>query len=150
MMALLRIFCAIAIFPLVFCGDSPCAEQVPCVDQDQCSSYQSQIEELKQLRKDYETTKNETLRSMCKELRSDLRAKVCNKKDKKVCCSDYNSSKPEDSPQFLPSAEKGECGLNNISPSQIIGGEDTALGEYPFMAVLGYKLDNGTVNLLMT
>ena len=40
--------------------------------------------------------------------------------------------------KWKPNGEKFEGGLN-ILPNFIIGGSSTSLGEFPYMALLGYK-----------
>ena len=56
-----------------------------------------------------------------------------------------------DSPAYIPSLERRECGLSR-SPVQrgrrtarILGGDDTALGEFPFLALLGNSRSNDTI-----
>ena len=58
---------------------------------------------------------------------------VCNGDERKVCCS------PDpDSPSYRPSLEAEECGLGSDPSGFIVGGEDTRIGEFPFMALLGF------------
>lgn len=182
-------------------SDSPCSEQEYCVDQNLCSSFQDQVKEVQKLRKVWISTQNETIHDEWLQKRNSLLSKSCNKRPRKICCSDCcvseercprisqlkentrenldllrslvcdkrnelfdccKANPPNDrngngeseeppsgpyaSPSFLPSAEKGECGLNSLTPSNIIGGNDTKLGEYPFMAILGRTSDNGKVD----
>ena len=56
--------------------------------------------------------------------------------------------KPEDSPTYLPTVN---CGYPKVTPpSNVIGGEDTRIGEYPYTALLGSYINhtnNGTVKV---
>ena len=45
-----------------------------------------------------------------------------------------------DSGTWLPSSEKGECG-RRLTNELIVGGTDAKLGEFPYMALLGYVID---------
>ena len=79
-----------------------------------------------------------------------LRSLVCNKKERKVCCGEKEKEESfqnttevsvtpdvSDSPSFIPSLDREECGLAGASFSFIIGGEDTHLGQFPFLALVG-------------
>ena len=43
-----------------------------------------------------------------------------------------------DSPLWRPSGEEGECGVRSI-PSSIDNNQTTHLGDFPYMALLGYN-----------
>ena len=50
--------------------------------------------------------------------------------------------KPEDSPTYLPTVD---CGYPKVTPpSNVIGGEDTRIGEYPYTALLGSYINHST------
>ena len=42
--------------------------------------------------------------------------------------------------KWIPSSNNGECGAR-LTSEQVIGGDDSKLGEFPYMALLGYALD---------
>ena len=42
--------------------------------------------------------------------------------------------------KWIPSSNNGECGAR-LTSEQVIGGDDSKLGEFPYMALLGYVLD---------
>jgi len=70
-----------------------------------------------------------------KQLLSKIKAAVCNKAGKAVCCPDTEID-INPSPTYLPGA--GECGLNpNKPPGKIFGGQRTQPGDFPFAALLG-------------
>ena len=53
------------------------------------------------------------------------------------------SPSPDD-PDYIPSLEKDECGIIYGQPGKfIMGGEDTRLGEFPFLGLLGKKSEDG-------
>jgi len=134
---MIKIFLVQVLLLVLFCEgqsqDLPCDGGKTCMDRDSCESFISEQAKLKQLRKgtsDYRT------------LLTQLRKLICNKKRKKVCCrkgqpisnerSDLNDSS---SPGFLPNPLKGECGLSG-SADFILGGENSKLGEFPWMVLL--------------
>ena len=64
-----------------------------------------------------------------------LRSLVCSSQQQKVCCE----LEDPDSPSYLPSLESQECGLDGASTAFVLGGEDTSIGEFPFLGRLGRK-----------
>merc|ERR1711971_602031 len=81
-----------------------------------------------------------------------MRNKVCKNAIRKIKCCDL-STRPvnetideEDenrrgiSGKWIPSPKNGECGAR-LTSEQVIGGDDSKLGEFPYMALLGYALD---------
>ena len=54
-----------------------------------------------------------------------LRSLVCNEEESKVCC---DVSAGPDSPSYIPSLEREECGLEGGNAGFILSGEDTTLG----------------------
>merc|ERR1712012_147369 len=100
--------------------DDKCNEGKECVPRIRCKSWSNKREELKTLEKGSESYKK---------LLADLQEDVCNRKEQRVCCASS-----ENSSQLPP---LGKCGRPLESVKQIVGGEDTALGEFPFTALLG-------------
>jgi len=100
--------------------DDKCNEGKECVPRNRCKSWSNKREELKTLEKGSESYKK---------LLADLQEDVCNRKEQRVCCAASKNSS-----QLPP---LGKCGRPLESVKQIVGGEDTALGEFPFTALLG-------------
>ena len=88
-----------------------------------------------------------------------LKNLICNAEDKTFyCCNEgveepkpdeeVAEPKPEDSPTYLPTVD---CGYPKVTPpSNVVGGEDTRIGEYPYTALLGNYINhtnNGTVKV---
>ena len=71
-------------------------------------------------------------------LQAKLKSQICNKKERKVCCPLCDET-DEDSPCYIPSLEEERCGLEGSHSGFIVGGEDTRIGEFPFLALLGKK-----------
>ena len=117
----------------IYC-QNPCGSNQECVEATKCEGYSQERRKLNKIArgtKDYTTLLN-TLKSM-----------VCNKRDRKVCCEaaagDAGAAAGPDSPRYRPSIEKEECGEVGGHAGFIRGGEDTAIGEFPFLALLGKK-----------
>jgi len=54
--------------------------------------------------------------------------------------SDKNSGK------WLPTGDKGECGTR-LTLTNIVGGRKTKFGDYPYMVLIGYDVDDdGTID----
>jgi len=134
---MIKIFLVQVLLLVLFCEgqsqDLPCDGGKTCMDRDSCESFISEQAKLKQLRKgtsDYRT------------LLTQLRKLICNKKGKKVCCrkgppisNERSGLNDSSSPVFFPNPLKGECGLSG-SADFILGGEDSELGEFPWMVLL--------------
>jgi len=113
-----------------------CCSSCPCVPESECQHVQN-------LRKDQ--GKPEVLEI--------LRSLVCNRKERKFYCCKKDQPvtpaklDPSDDVSFLPSAEKRECGLpKKTDLNQIIGGEKTSPGKYPYAALLGYTVESDNNN----
>ena len=130
---------------LVSGQDRPCGARQRCVSASSCQSFT-----VEKLKFDQLTPGSEEKRRLLKTLRS----LVCNKKERKVCCEVSEAPVPDggneteescqnitaevsDSPSYLPSLEREECGLAGASFSFIFGGETTHLGQFPFLALVG-------------
>ena len=130
---------------LVSGQDRPCGAEQRCVSASSCQSFT-----VEKLKFDQLKPGSEEKRRLLKTLRS----LVCNKKERKVCCEVSEAPVPDggneteescqnstaevsDSPSYLPSLEREECGLAGASFSFIFGGETTHLAQFPFMALVG-------------
>merc|ERR1712154_146453 len=64
-----------------------------------------------------------------------------NKVERKVCCGvpppPTPASTGPDSPSYLPSLEREECGVEGGKSAFVLGGENTTIGEFPFLGLLG-------------
>ena len=106
-------------------GDEQCSPGEECLPEKDCSGYQKERAKLN------ERTKGSPAYDEQLNL---LRGMVCNGDERKVCCP------APDSPSYRPSLEKEECGLGYDPSGFIWGGEDTWIGEFPFMALLGLNV----------
>jgi len=114
-------------------GDTGCRTGQDCVPAKSCSDFAREKEILNQLPKGspgYASQLNK------------LKSLVCNKAERKVCCDGTDSNKDcddtdEDSPCYRPSLEEERCGLEGDHAGFIVGGEDTRIGQFPFVALLG-------------
>jgi hypothetical protein len=107
-----------------------------CLKENQCKYTQ----ELQQKLKDGD-----------KGAKQELIGLICDRKERTFCCpnKDVNVDENVDlgvdirenkkrGPSWLPG--KGECGLPEIPASNVLGGEDTTPGMFPFTALLGYPV----------
>ena len=97
-----------------------------CVPADSCELFTTERHKLTLL------TPGSDERKM---LLEKLQSLVCNKQEKKTCCDPL--------PKYIPSLEREECGLSSEPKfrerraGRILGGDDTAIGEFPFLGLLG-------------
>jgi len=119
--------------------ETPCGAGLQCVSQLSCPTFISARNRLETLSKGTP----ERARLLQK-----LRSLVCNKERREICCEvstpTPGSSTDPDSPSYLPSLEEDQCGLEGGSAAFVLGGEDTSIGEFPFLGLLG-KERGGTV-----
>ena len=73
-----------------------------------------------------------------------LKSLVCHNEERNVCCEvpGQGPSDP-DSPSYLPSLEAEECGVEGGNPAFVLGGEDTGIGEFPFLGLIGKRKGKG-------
>jgi len=128
-------------------------ENLSCVITKDCPWFQKHLMIYKQIPKD-SAEKKEKL--------AELKSKVCSKgKPRKVCCPEEittttttppttttqtperpGTNVPNTSPRWLPSGDKGECGLDLYSEF-IFGGNITKMGEHPWAVLVGKPSRNG-------
>ena len=121
----------LGLIPLIECQNS-CSRNQECVPAQSCESFVEENKKLEELR-GTSGFKAQLLK---------LKSLVCNKAERKVCCDGTDSNKDcddtdEDSPCYRPSLEEERCGLEGEHSGFIIGGEDTRIGQFPFVALLG-------------
>jgi len=112
-------------------AESKCGVSQECIATNDCNSFKEEKQKMEDLRGT----------AGFKSQLNKLRSLVCNRAERKVCC-DGTSSKDddvtdEDSPSYRPSQEEERCGLEGSHSGFIVGGEDTRLGQFPFLALLG-------------
>lgn len=119
-----------------------CDEGYECVPANDCEFYKEENKRLQTLER-----KSSEFKSLLKQL-VNLR---CNRKPPKFCCKiEINNKKFQirsykDSPSWVPSIDKEECGIPGSQAAFIVGGENTELGEYPWMALLGARNNGGAL-----
>jgi len=119
----------------------PC-ENNPCIATSDCPQAQDLLAERKRIQSSNPTGATEIL--------SRLKANICNKAERKICCplnaaedkTDLEEKpKVEEKPetglpaQLLPSL--GNCGSRQDNGAQIVGGKEAEEGEFPWAALLG-------------
>ena len=73
-----------------------------------------------------------------------LKSLVCQPKQRHVCCEVPGQGPADpDSPSYLPSLEDEECGVEGGNPAFVLGGQDTGIGEFPFLGLLGKRRGKG-------
>ena len=135
----------LALISVTTCQSS-CGPEEECLNASACKFYTVEREKLNSLK----GNKAEWTRQLTK-----LKSLVCNASERKVCCKKTSSTttsttsitsstsnsteteSPGDAPNYRPSLGEEECGELNSHAGFIRGGNDTRLGEYPFLALLG-------------
>jgi len=109
--------------------DSECNTGESCMDANDCPDY-----------KRFLTLKGNERKMEIQR----LKGKVCNKKPKRLCCKDTDTTNDpgrcmtglkNDLPSQLPPAD--QCGVSCVGSSSVVRGEDASLGEFPWAALLG-------------
>merc|ERR1711971_715518 len=91
-----------------------CPKYFECVHRSVCEQYNQRYAE-------YERTNNV-------EIITELKALICNKRKRAVCCRQEQFASSESS-----------CGKPQKIPKSIINGTKTAPGEFPFSGLIGYQ-----------
>jgi len=153
-MVKMRIFFLLSTLALISVTEckSSCGPNEECLEASGCEFYTVEREKLNKLKKN---TADWTIQL------SKLKSLVCNARERKVCCekttttsttvntstaptaTDTKTRSPRDAPNYRPSLAREECGELNSHAGFILGGEDTRLGEYPFLALLGRERGRG-------
>jgi len=118
----------------VCCG--PCEAGSSCIARTKCQYFDERMDQYKEL-------KARNQREKAQQIIDELRNLVCNKEKRLVCCPTTTTSLDR-GPEYLPSL--GSCGLPTTPPSNVVGGENTVPGEFPFAALLGYERNRKTGN----
>lgn len=124
--------------------DKNCDPGYECIPNSDCDSYQEKRNKLDTLeRKTQEFN----------DLLSEMRQLVCNRRRKRICCEVEAPQPPvtlvqrdnsdESSPSYVPSGNN--CGVAVKSAAFIVGGNDTELGEFPWMVLLGKDKPTGDI-----
>ena len=145
----MRIFFLLLLLGLISLSEcqSSCGPGEECLEARSCQFYTVEREKLNTLR----SGSADWTRQLKK-----LKDLVCNPQERKVCCqktststsnnstntntnnkNNNNNLSPRDAPSYRPSLAREECGELNSHAGFILGGNDTRLGEYPFLALLG-------------
>jgi len=139
-MKIVFLFSALGFLTLVHCQKS-CGAGKECVDAKGCDVYAVESKILRGLTRG--------TRDYNRQL-SKLKALVCNSAERKVCCASTTTptttSAPSigpDAPSYRPSLEEEECGEKGGHAGFIRGGEDSNIGEFPFLALLGKNRKRG-------
>jgi len=118
----------LCLIPLIRCQRS-CNRDEKCIAATDCKSFARD----RAIFQSSDCKRNSTCYST---LQAKLKSQICNKKERKVCCPLCDET-DEDSPCYIPSLEQERCGLEGSDSSFIVGGEDTRIGEFPFVVLLG-------------
>jgi len=137
---------------VTFCQENKdCDQGYECIPNVECAGYQDLRNQLRNMEKSSPEYKD---------LLSKTRKLVCNRARRRICCrvevpeppvsvlgqresvSSIRSSDPS-SPSFVPSGN--ECGVAVKSAAFIVGGNDTELGEFPWMVLLGKDKPTGDI-----
>ena len=102
---------------LVWGQDRPCGAGQRCVSGAQCESFTAEKLEFTSLALGSQERGRQ---------RDKLRSLVCNNQERKVCCE---ATIGPDSPSFIPSLSREECGLSGDSLAFVLGGENTHVGK---------------------
>merc|ERR1719394_407567 len=108
-----------------------CPATERCLPQNNCTEFLEKKEK-------YDVSKDQ-------KLLTELRSQVCDSAEKKVCCEkSVDSGQPLSTRSTEPLKKEteeplttGQCGQAQIVPANIIGGENTDKGEFPFLALIG-------------
>ena len=109
----------------------PCSVGKLCKSKHECPNINRKIEKLTSLQTQHNSSKyNGLLRS--------IKSRICNKQKRLFCCSPelVTTHSAEESGIYLPPLEK--CGTTQ-NAANVIGGETTTPGEFPFTVLLGYN-----------
>ena len=139
-MRLFLLLSSLGWFSLTACETS-CGPEEECLEAVLCPYYNVERQKLDSMSRNTASWTEQLAK---------LKQLVCNGKERKVCCerntttTTNNSFRdPRDAPNYRPSLEEAECGELNSHAGFILGGNDTKLGEYPYLSLLGRKRSGG-------
>ena len=114
----------------VCCSQESCPAGKECRPEEKCPEFKEEKNKLKSL------TRGSTQYS---DKKNELKGLICNKSERRVCCSQQQLKKGSNSPSWVPSMKEG-CGFGFGSSGFVVGGNDTELGEFPWSVLLGRKI----------
>ena len=125
-------------------ADTACSAGRRCVSTVDCEPYTRASDKLRQLDRGS---------AEYRQLLARLKQQVCNRQLRRVCClaalptlselaTLSNDQTNSSSPRWVPGSD--QCGLSGDS-AFVRGGEDTKLGEFPWMALLRRERPGGRV-----
>merc|ERR1711982_252647 len=100
-----------------------CPKYFECIHRSACEHFNQRYAE-------YERTNNT-------EIITELKALICNKRKRAVCCR-QNCASTTSAPT-IASPPQNSCGKPQKIPESIINGTKTAPGEFPFSGLIGYQ-----------
>jgi len=122
----------------------PCKSPDQCISSADCPYYKDRLAQYQQLK-----PRNPR---QAREIFTELTNRICDKKKRYICCPPSSTPptlRPPSGtrPDYLPTSQY--CGTAPLKPpSNVVNGEKTQAGEFPFGALLGYvvKQEIATVN----
>jgi len=112
--------------------------ECPCIKATECKRTLELLTKAKELSK---------LHPERKEVITYIRSQICDQSNQGVKCCPENlqekSNGDKESGTWKPLVSQNECGDNLFIDVAVVGGKDTKFGDYPFMALLGYKTRRG-------
>ena len=121
--------------PRIRGDDLICREERECLVVTDCPLFELDKNQLNFIEKGSEEYKEKL---------EEIKGLVCNKRRRKVCCLKTFIDPPQpnitpNSPTWVPNLEKQECGVSAEGSQFVVGGNNTKLGEFPWLVLLGKR-----------